>query len=65
MTGVLLITDGSRGIGAAEAVVAEIAAAGGAAAFQGVVAWLLSDAASFISGACIDVSGGGFIVGHR
>jgi NAD(P)-dependent dehydrogenase (short-subunit alcohol dehydrogenase family) len=29
------------------------------------VLWLLSDAASFISGACIDASGGGFIVGHR
>jgi NAD(P)-dependent dehydrogenase (short-subunit alcohol dehydrogenase family) len=24
------------------------------------IAWLLSDEASFISGACIDVSGGGF-----
>ena len=29
------------------------------------ILWLLSDAASFISGACIDASGGGFIVGRR
>lgn len=27
------------------------------------IAWLLSDAAAFVSGACLDVSGGGFVVG--
>ncbi len=29
------------------------------------VLWLLSDAASFISGTCLDASGGGFIIGRR
>ncbi len=29
------------------------------------IAWLLSDDASFVSGACIDVSGGGFVIGSR
>lgn len=29
------------------------------------IVWLLSDEASFISGACIDVSGGGFVVGKQ
>lgn len=29
------------------------------------ILWLLSDEASFISGACVDASGGGFIVGSR
>ena len=29
------------------------------------IAWLLSDDASFVSGACLDVSGGGFVVGSR
>ena len=29
------------------------------------ILWLLSDAASFISGACLDASGGGFIIGGR
>ncbi|MCP5149866.1 MAG: SDR family oxidoreductase [Ectothiorhodospiraceae bacterium] len=29
------------------------------------IAWLLSDAASFITGACVDASGGGFVVGQR
>lgn len=27
------------------------------------IVWLLSDAASFITGTCIDVSGGGFTLG--
>jgi NAD(P)-dependent dehydrogenase (short-subunit alcohol dehydrogenase family) len=27
------------------------------------IAWLLSDAASFVTGTCIDVSGGGFNIG--
>lgn len=27
------------------------------------ILWLLSDAASFVSGACIDASGGGFVIG--
>lgn len=27
------------------------------------ILWLLSDAASFVSGACLDVSGGGFVIG--
>jgi NAD(P)-dependent dehydrogenase (short-subunit alcohol dehydrogenase family) len=31
----------------------------------GPIAWLLSDEASFVSGACVDVSGGGFVVGSR
>ena len=26
------------------------------------IAWLLSDAASFVTGACLDASGGGFLV---
>jgi NAD(P)-dependent dehydrogenase (short-subunit alcohol dehydrogenase family) len=29
------------------------------------IAWLLSDEASFVSGACLDVSGGGFVIGSR
>ncbi len=29
------------------------------------IAWLLGDDASFVSGACLDVSGGGFVVGSR
>ena len=29
------------------------------------IIWLLSPAASFISGACVDASGGGFIIGER
>ena len=29
------------------------------------IAWLLSEQASFISGACLDASGGGFIIGER
>jgi NAD(P)-dependent dehydrogenase (short-subunit alcohol dehydrogenase family) len=28
------------------------------------IVWLLSDAASFITGTCIDISGGGFVVGN-
>jgi len=28
------------------------------------IVWLLSDAASFITGTCLDISGGGFNVGH-
>ncbi len=27
------------------------------------ILWLLSDAASFVSGACLDASGGGFVMG--
>jgi NAD(P)-dependent dehydrogenase (short-subunit alcohol dehydrogenase family) len=27
------------------------------------IVWLLSDAASFITGTCLDISGGGFVVG--
>ena len=27
------------------------------------IPWLLSDAASFVSGACLDASGGGFVMG--
>jgi NAD(P)-dependent dehydrogenase (short-subunit alcohol dehydrogenase family) len=29
------------------------------------IAWLLGDDASFVSGACLDVSGGGFVIGSR
>lgn len=29
------------------------------------IVWLLSEAASFISGACLDASGGGFVIGAR
>ena len=29
------------------------------------ILWLLSEQASFISGACLDVSGGGFVIGNR
>jgi len=29
------------------------------------IVWLLSDAASFITGACLDISGGGFNIGSR
>ena len=29
------------------------------------IVWLLSDEASFVSGACIDVSGGGFVIGKQ
>jgi NAD(P)-dependent dehydrogenase (short-subunit alcohol dehydrogenase family) len=29
------------------------------------ILWLLSDAASFMSGACVDVSGGGFVIGRQ
>jgi len=29
------------------------------------IVWLLSDEASFVSGACLDVSGGGFVIGAR
>jgi NAD(P)-dependent dehydrogenase (short-subunit alcohol dehydrogenase family) len=29
------------------------------------IVWLLSDEASFVSGACLDASGGGFLVGSR
>ena len=28
------------------------------------IVWLLSDAASFITGACLDISGGGFNIGR-
>ena len=28
------------------------------------ILWLLSDAASFVTGACLDVSGGGFVIGR-
>jgi 3-oxoacyl-[acyl-carrier protein] reductase len=27
------------------------------------IVWLLSEAASFVSGACLDASGGGFVIG--
>ena len=30
----------------------------------GPIVWLLSDAAAFVTGACLDVSGGGFVVGR-
>lgn len=29
------------------------------------ILWLLSDEASFVSGCCVDASGGGFIIGDR
>jgi NAD(P)-dependent dehydrogenase (short-subunit alcohol dehydrogenase family) len=29
------------------------------------IAWLLGDEASFVTGACVDVSGGGFVIGSR
>ncbi len=29
------------------------------------ILWMLSDAASFISGACLDASGGGFLIDRR
>ena len=29
------------------------------------ILWLLSDEASFISGCCLDASGGGFVIGPR
>ena len=29
------------------------------------ILWLLSEEASFISGSCLDASGGGFVIGDR
>ncbi len=29
------------------------------------IVWLLSEAASFITGTCLDISGGGFNIGSR
>ena len=72
--GVLVITGGSRGIGAQTARLAAAAgwdvavnyrenrAAGEAVEIAKPIVWLLSDEASFISGACLDASGGGFLV---
>ena len=72
--GVLVITGGSRGIGAQTARLAAAAgwdvavnyrenrAAAEAVEIAKPIVWLLSDEASFISGACLDASGGGFLV---
>ena len=61
MTGVLSITGGGRGIGAASARLAAAVAMNriaGAEEIARPILWLLSEAASFVSGTCLDAAGG-------
>ena len=55
MDKILVITGGGRGIGAATA---RLAARAGYAVCVRAILWLLSDEASYTSGAIVDVSGG-------